>query len=76
MEIKSQAKNVPCMDCGKIYPEYVMDFDHRENKKFELATVNFRFMKVQTVIDEISKCDIVCSNCHRERTFKRKNVTI
>jgi hypothetical protein len=24
------AKAVPCMDCGQIFPAYVMDFDHRD----------------------------------------------
>lgn len=32
------AKSVPCVDCGKEYPPYVMDFDHvRGNKKFTIG---------------------------------------
>ena len=60
----------PCQDCGKIYPYYVMDFDHKHNKKFTISSApNNRGMN--GLIEEINKCDLVCSNCHRERTFKR-----
>lgn len=63
----------PCLDCGKSYPPYVMDFDHRpgEVKLFAIAkarNVGYSLEKVQA---EIDKCDLVCANCHRERTFQR-----
>ena len=63
-------KNQPCKDCGKRYPYYVMDFDHVEGvKSFNLGTVLARQCGASKVIEEIVKCDIVCSNCHRERTY-------
>ncbi len=34
--IINKAKNVPCLDCGILYPSYVMDFDHREPAKKKL----------------------------------------
>jgi hypothetical protein len=56
------------MDCGSTYPYYVMDFDHRENKKFNIGpnsySTSFADLKA-----EIDKCDVVCANCHRERTY-------
>lgn len=27
---------------------------------------------LQTILDEIAKCDLVCSNCHRLRTFSNR----
>jgi len=32
--------NMKCMDCKKIYPPYVMDFDHRDpkEKKFGISS--------------------------------------
>lgn len=65
-------KNVPCKDCGQIFAACCMDFDHRDgtDKKFGVAQgINSR--SIQELIDEINKCDIVCSNCHRVRTIKR-----
>ena len=67
-----QVKSVPCMDCGKIYPYYVMDFDHRpgEVKVIDPSRLpNYGSWK--KVLAEIAKCDVVCSNCPRIRTYER-----
>jgi hypothetical protein len=66
-----EAKSRPCADCGSDYPYYVMDFDHREGKEFNLGGAHTR-KSIQAIIDEIEKCDVVCANCHRERTYNRK----
>jgi len=69
-----QAKNKPCEDCGKQYPHYVMDFDHRKNvdKLTEIAHLVTKNWSLDRIKEEVEKCDIVCSNCHRIRTFKGK----
>jgi hypothetical protein len=68
-------KNVPCRDCGIAYPSYVMDFDHRP-EEIKLFTVGDSARKYgwATVLAEIAKCDVVCSNCHRERTHQRRRM--
>lgn len=50
-----------------------MDYDHREgtDKKFNVAHAS-KAGSVVRLLEEIAKCDIVCSNCHRERTHQRK----
>lgn len=65
------AKSRPCADCGIQYPYYMMDFDHRDgaSKLFSLNSVH-RVTK-KAILREIEKCDVVCSNCHRERTHRR-----
>ena len=68
-----EEKNKPCMDCGGSYPYYVMDFDHvRGEKKFNLSIAAQKIYSLKKIQDEISKCEVVCANCHRERTFKRQ----
>lgn len=70
-----QAKGVPCADCGCRYPHYVMDFDHRpgEKKCFPLALAAGQTrLSWEKISAEIAKCDVVCANCHRERTHQRK----
>jgi hypothetical protein len=71
-EFVRQMKSRPCADCGVQYPFYVMDFDHRETetKLYELNSVDRMTMKA--IRCEIEKCDVVCANCHRERTFQRR----
>ena len=67
--IRAQKEGKPCMDCGEYYPYYVMDFDHvRGTKEFNISDAAYS-VGFQRLIDEIVKCDLVCSNCHRERTF-------
>jgi hypothetical protein len=66
-QIIRDAKNVPCMDCGRYYPPCVMDFDHRGDKKFSIGNVANASSEAD-LRNEISKCDVVCANCHRIRT--------
>lgn len=48
-----------------------MEFDHRvpADKFFNLSD-GYVFSEEQ-IIAEADKCDVVCSNCHRVRTWKR-----
>lgn len=71
-KIIREAKNVPCTDCGKRYPYYVMDFDHiRGEKVNDIACLITS--SVEVIKKEIAKCEVVCANCHRERTQRQKN---
>lgn len=56
----------PCADCGRIYPPYVMDFDHVRGVK--AANISQMKSSLEDIAAEIAKCDLVCANCHRERT--------
>ena len=65
-------KDNPCMDCGEKYPHYVMDFDHREGEtKINSVAYIIRRWGMKKILEEIAKCDLVCANCHRERTWQR-----
>lgn len=68
-----KAKSKPCMDCNRSFPSYVMDFDHRDpSQKVAKVSVLARRMNPQRLLEEIAKCDLVCANCHRIRTFARR----
>ena len=80
-QINTLKANTPCMDCGQCYPSVCMDFDHRpgvtkhpalKGHKAASMVVFACAFKAQTVAEEIAKCDIVCSNCHRIRTQQRR----
>ncbi len=69
-----ELKNVtPCADCKILYPSYVTDFDHIETRGKKLGTVSRLINSGSTkqVEEEIAKCELVCANCHRARTYKR-----
>jgi hypothetical protein len=70
-EIKESA---PCVDCGKKYPYYVMHFDHLDSSvKVDKISSLISSSSLQSVLHEIEKCDLVCSNCHSIRTWKRQH---
>ena len=75
MALVREAKSVPCMDCDIQYPYYVMDFDHREDEdKVQVVSKVANQGTLKQLREEIAKCDVVCSNCHRARTFQRLGV--
>lgn len=67
-----EAKSRPCADCGIQYPYYVMDFDHRDGRLKEFSLHAVHRVTKRAILREIAKCDVVCANCHRERTHQRR----
>ncbi len=64
-------KNRPCKDCGQTFHYSAMDFDHvRGEKVYDVARMTQESLEL--VLSEIDKCDVVCSNCHRYRTWQRR----
>jgi hypothetical protein len=64
-------KRGPCVDCKHTFPPCCMDWDHRDPAT-KVASVG-ELMSTRSkrrILAEITKCDLVCSNCHRIRTFK------
>lgn len=75
-EISRQERDKPCADCGERYPFYVMDYDHvRGEKSFGIAAVRRSTCTEERLLEEIAKCDVVCANCHRKRTWTQKHPT-
>lgn len=65
-------ENGRCADCGGRFPAIVMEFDHvRGRKKFTVSNRVHGHTGLAPVLAEIAKCDLVCANCHRVRTWKR-----
>lgn len=69
-------KRKPCADCGEEYPPFVMDFDHRpdEEKLFAVSAAIPMGLGERAILEEAAKCDVVCANCHRFRTFRRRDL--
>lgn len=57
-----------CVDCGES-DIVVLEFDHRGGKV--KAVSRFKGYKIETLMAEIAKCDVVCCNCHRRRTARQ-----
>jgi hypothetical protein len=66
----NELKNHPCEDCERKFPPECMDFDHRqgEKKSFNIGS-KLPSRSKERILEEIEKCDLVCANCHRMRTY-------
>jgi hypothetical protein len=59
-----------CVDCKRVYPLCVFEFDHLGEKTFEIGQKILR-LSIEELKEEADKCDLVCANCHRIRTKQR-----
>ncbi len=70
--LKAYKEASPCEDCGVSYPSHVMDLDHRPGEeKVCNPSALISCGSWTKVHAELEKCDLVCANCHRERTYQR-----
>ena len=70
--LRDLKEKTPCVDCKINYPYYVMDFDHVRGKKHANVMELVPTLSKKKIDEELAKCEIVCSNCHRIRTHLRK----
>jgi ATP-dependent Lon protease len=69
--VRVQKESNPCVDCGVAYPYYVMEYDHIEDNKIRTVAKITSSGSMDQVIKEIAKCELICSNCHKIRTWER-----
>ena len=61
-----------CKDCGYSNP-IALEFDHLRDKFMNVSDMVRDCFSWDKIEEEISKCEIVCANCHVIRTHKRAN---
>jgi hypothetical protein len=72
-DVLDQLRSVPCSDCGGRFAQCSMDFDHSDpSKKSARVPSLVGRASLDRILAEAAKCDIVCANCHRLRTFRRR----
>lgn len=73
--LKAKLDRVQCTDCGLFVTEdnaCAFDFDHLNDKQLNVSQmVTYSDVRFE---QEIAKCELVCSNCHRLRTQSRPRV--
>lgn len=64
----------PCMKCG-ITHQAVLDFHHRDRqaKTFTIYAAIRDGRSIESILEEIKKCDPLCSNCHRILHWEERN---
>lgn len=62
----------PCVDCTETNV-LVLTFDHvKGNKRLGISEMVGRGWSIETIKEEIRKCDVVCFNCHMRRERRRR----
>lgn len=56
-----------CQDCKGVFPYYVYDFHHLDASQKEFDWEKLRKRSWDAIEKELSKCVLLCSNCHRMR---------
>lgn len=57
-----------CKECGYNKNWSAMEFHHRESDKKEtLISILLSYPWSDKLVNELDKCDLMCSNCHREK---------
>lgn len=70
-----ERKKGPCADCGQTFHPVAMDFDHIRGEKItDVSKMIAKESSLEDINLEIAKCDLVCANCHRVRTFTRSGL--
>ena len=65
-----------CQECGYKESPYALEFHHRDRKLKTKNVSSFRkssWTQLDQIVEEVKKCDILCSNCHKILTQKEIN---
>lgn len=61
-----------CIECGED-DKIVLEFHHKYDKSFNISDGISKAYSINKLEEELSKCDILCANCHRRVTAKEYN---
>ena len=58
-----------------MFPPFILQFDHRDPTTKRFIVSQTWMSSEARILKEAAKCDIVCPNCHRDRTLRRRQAT-
>jgi 5-methylcytosine-specific restriction endonuclease McrA len=63
-----------CKYCGETNP-LKLEFDHinKKDKQYNISDMLSKEYSMKSIFNEIAKCRVLCSNCHREKTHREQN---
>jgi hypothetical protein len=59
----------PCAICGNQYEHYNMQADHINHETKLYPICSLKRCKLQTLLDELEKCQVLCALCHRRKSI-------
>lgn len=70
-------KTLKCGRCGENHPA-CLEFHHSDpnKKEYNIGTIVYSTYSIKTILKEIEKCEILCSNCHNKEHYKYENAPV
>jgi transcription elongation factor Elf1 len=62
-----------CVQCGESHIA-TLDFHHIDSAEKELSISKMRGFSIKKIQEEMEKCVVLCSNCHRKLHYEERNV--
>lgn len=72
-ELNGIKSATPCKDCAVYYSPWQMQFDHVQGDKLGNIADMVNHGTRNKLFEELKKCELVCANCHADRTYKRNH---
>lgn len=66
-------KNLSCTICFENHPATI-DFHHISGKEFEIAYMVSNGYSIKRIEEELKKCKVLCSNCHRKIHYSNNKI--
>lgn len=74
-QLRKYKEDKGCADCRNRFPHYMLEFDHRPgHKKVDNVYRVLKKYGIDKAWEEVKKCDVVCANCHKHRTYHREHI--
>lgn len=64
-----------CSKCPEDHPS-CLDFHHLGDKELNIAEMANQGASKQRILKEVSKCVVLCSNCHRKLHYEERNCPV
>lgn len=72
INIINNFKNKPCAICYQQYELYNMQIDHISNKEKVSDVCRLKSSKLNILLAELNKCQVLCALCHRQKSIKEQ----
>jgi len=71
--IRSLKEGRPCACCGGYFPSPVLEWHHRDPAGKDGHVLRRKFhVRLERLLAEVEKCDLLCANCHRLEHYEEE----
>ncbi len=69
-------ENMKCSSCGYNKCHAALEFHHTDHTQKDVGVGHMRNYSPEKIKQEVSKCIILCANCHKELHYNLRNLDV